>query len=139
MANNPELEAAFDKIRELMAAEHGRGERDMMARMHDFLQVGRTGVPPVPTTQVGNGAERPRRSPRKSRERAPAGAVRALVERVLRENKGHRTGPKDIHRAASTPVEKMVSYSGIRFELAKGVKEGRYAGSGDRWSIREEP
>lgn len=138
MAQNPQLEAAFAKIRELFAAEHRKGEQSMMTRMTEFLQgkEGATAPTVTPIVRTGGGIVRLKRLKNK-KERAPEGTVRKLVERVLREQNGHRTGPKDIQRAAITPEEKLVSYSGIRFELDRGRTEGRYTGSGDKWKIKE--
>jgi hypothetical protein len=134
MAQNSELDAAFAKIRALFAAERRRGEQDMMARIEQFLQ-GKEGAPTV--TPVESPKKRDlRRAPKKKKERAPVGTARVLVERVLRERDGQGAGPKDIQRAAISSAEKLVSYSGIRFELDRGKEDGRYTGSGDKWMMK---
>jgi len=104
------LDELLDQIRELAAAEYQRGVRDALARVVDVAQV----------------------SGKSMRVRAPHGAARALVERVLKS--GPRT-IREIREAAKTEAEKLVSYQTARLELERGKKEKRYRNAKGKWSF----
>ena len=104
------LEDLLAQIRDLAAAEYQRGVRDALARVVDVAQVSGQAI----------------------RVRAPRGAARALIERVLKS--GPRT-IREIREAAKTDAEKIVSYQTARLELERGKKEKRYRNANGKWSI----
>jgi hypothetical protein len=65
-------------------------------------------------------------------KRAPRGASRSLIERVL--IKGPMT-IREIREAAETPAEKFLSYQTVRLELERGAKQKRYKKTKDRWTL----
>ncbi len=129
---NPDLEAVLQQLRQLFAAEYARGEADAINRIMQAAQ----GKPGDVQT---NGHDIRRQAPRRGRKgkRAPHGAAMELVARVLSESGANGATAIDIQDAAKTPVEQQVSYSGIRFALAKGRDKGLYRNKGGRWYPRK--
>ncbi len=114
------FEAVEAALRELFQREYNRGVQDVLQR--------------IVATMKGS----PRRaSPRvlrpRVKRRATRGSARALIERVLKEQKAAAV-PK-IVAAAKSPAERRVSVAAIRFELYKGKKERRYRNNKGQWSL----
>ena len=81
---------------------------------------------------------RPKKRPARKRRaggggRAPKGAVRALVERALRDRPG--LNAREILDSADTDAERLVKPSSIAVELTKGRRQGRYETTDGRWSL----
>ncbi len=128
---NPELENFLQKLRQLLepllVAEYARGEKDAIGRIVQAAQ----GAP-----QHNGHDTKESRQKRGSKERAPRGAVDALIERVLREHGSKGAGALEIKEAAKTSTEKMVSYSGIRFALDRGREDDRYRNKNGKWFLK---
>ena len=67
------------------------------------------------------------------KRRAPRGAPRALVERVINSKGAAGASASEIASAADSAVEKSVSKSAIRLELNRGKKERRYKVAKGKW------
>ena len=120
---NDDLDALLGKLRSLFDQQYERGQQDAMRRIADVMKA------------PGGGGRRAAGRPpgRGGRIRARRGSARAFIERVLKE-KGQATVPQ-IMSAASSPDEKAVSISAIRFELYRGKKDKRYKNTSGRWSL----
>ena len=66
------------------------------------------------------------------KERAPKGTARALIDRVLAERGGRGVALSEILEAAKG-MEKLASYSGVRFTLEQGREEHRYKHRDGKW------
>ena len=117
------LEPLLVKLRELFADEYQRGAHDALKRIVDVAQ----GTSKKRTAPSGA----TRRAPK---QRAPRGAPRALIERVLGKEK-QGASVSTVAAAATSPVERLVSGSAIRLELNRGKKEKRYRVSKGKWSL----
>jgi len=129
MTDNTELENLLEQLRQLFAAEYARGDRAAVARIMQAAQGGT-----AETTKES--------APRRVRvtlahRRAGRGAVDALIKRVLGERRLKGAGAIEIHQAATTPAEKAVSYSGIRFALDRGRQAGTYRNRDGKWFLVE--
>jgi len=124
---NSAIDSVLEKLRELFQQEYQRGQQDALRRVVDVMKE-----------PGGRGAGRPGGAGRGrkagGRIRARRGSARAFIERVLTQEKGGATVPQ-IMSAASSPDEKAVSISAIRFELYRGKKEKRYRNVKGRWSL----
>jgi hypothetical protein len=124
---NSAIDSVLEKLRELFQQEYQRGQQDALRRVVDVMKE-----------PGGRGAGRPGAAGRGrkagGRIRARRGSARAFIERVLTQEKGGATVPQ-IMSAASSPDEKAVSISAIRFELYRGKKEKRYRNVKGRWSL----
>jgi hypothetical protein len=117
----------LEDMRRLLDAEYHRGEQNAIARIMKAAQG-------VPSTAAQNGAASPSRpSSEVHRERAPAGAAEALIDRVLAERGSRGASATEIMEAAKTTTEKMVSYSGIRFRLDQGREQHHYRNKDGKW------
>ena len=128
MSEPNELQLAFtqlcDQIRKLLAAEYHRGERDAIARIVKAAQ----GAPAA--TNGSDVTETPAK-----KERAPAGTAKTLIERVLAERGQRGATPQEIKEAAQNSVEKLASFSGIRFALEKGREAQKYKNKHGKWFL----
>jgi hypothetical protein len=116
------IDSILDRLRELFQHEYQRGQQDALRRVVDVMKE-----------PGGRRSGRP--AGRKGgRIRARRGSARAFIERVLTQEKGGATVPQ-IMSSASSPDEKAVSISAIRFELYRGKKEKRYRNVKGRWSL----
>ncbi len=122
--NSGAIDSILDRLRELFQQEYQRGQQDALRRVVDVMKT------PSPVRAGGGGA----RGRRGGRIRARRGSARAFIERVLTQERGGATVPK-IMAAASSPDEKAVSISAIRFELYRGKKEKRYRNVKGSWSL----
>jgi hypothetical protein len=124
----PDLEALLQQMRQLFADEYARGEKAAIDRIVHAAQN--------EPQQSGHDSResRPRRGLKK---RAPSGAAPAFVNRMLSESGSKGATALEIHNAAKTPIEKMVSYSGVRFALTQGREKGRYRNKNGKWFLRE--
>jgi hypothetical protein len=61
--------------------------------------------------------------------------VDALIHRVLSERGTEGASAAEILESAKTQVEKLASYSGIRFALDRGRDKGRYRNKDGRWYL----
>jgi hypothetical protein len=118
--SNPELEATLQKLRQLFAAEYARGQNDAISRIVQAAQD-------APASNGHDVAE--------AVDRAPRGSIDAFIKRVLTERATTGAGAQEILSAAQTRVEKMASYSGIRFALDRGRKKGLYRNKNGRWFL----
>ncbi len=124
-----QIQTDLQQLRQLYAAEYARGEKDAIGRIVQAAH----GEP------QRNGHDTKESRPQKGpKGRAPSGSAGALVDRVLGERGQKGATSSEIHGAAKTPVEKMVSYSGVRFVLAQGREKGRYRNKGGKWFLRAE-
>jgi hypothetical protein len=140
--STPEIEAFIQELRQLLEAEYARGSKDTVARLVQAAEGG----------ELANGQARTVREAKKPRlkvykairfkpakpqrpRRAPVGAADALIKRVLSEHKIKGAGAQEIMEAATTPNEKSVSYSGIRFALDRGRQDGAYRNKDGRWFL----
>jgi hypothetical protein len=124
-AVDPSLgEDAFEKIvadlRALLAAEFQRGATNAASRI--MRMVTANDIRDYRTLDRPTGRLK----------RAPRGASRSLIERVL--VKGPMT-IREIREAAETPAEKFLSYQTVRLELERGAKQKRYKKIKDKWVI----
>jgi hypothetical protein len=120
-----DIDKALASLKRMFEAEYSRGARDAFQRFMDVAHTGKLGR----TKRKGV-----KRKARKGlpKRRAPRGAPRALVERVL---KSKAASAREIAAAARNPIERRVSASAIRLELNRGKKERRYRVSKGKWSI----
>ncbi len=119
------LDSILGKLRELFEQEYQRGQHDALRRVVDAMKT-RGGA----RAALGRGLG--------GRVRARRGSARKFIERVLSREKGGATVPT-IMSSASTPDEKAVSISAIRFELYRGKKEKRYRNTSGKWSLPPRP
>ena len=119
------LEPLLAKLRELFADEYQRGAHDALKRIVDVAQ----GTSKKPTAPSKPGAMR-----RAPKQRAPRGAPRAFIERVLGKEK-QGASASTIAAAAASQIERLVSNSAIRLELNRGKKEKRYRVNKGKWSL----
>ena len=121
---NSAIDSVLDRLRELFQQEYQRGQQDALRRVVDVMKEpgGR---------RAGRSGAAGRRG---GRIRARRGSARQFIERVLTQEKGGATVPQ-IMSSASSPDEKAVSISAIRFELYRGKKEKRYRNTKGRWSL----
>jgi hypothetical protein len=118
------LDSILQKLRQLFEDEYERGHLEALRRVVDVIKQ-----------PGGRGGARTGRRGRKAggRMRARRGSARAFIERVLRQKR--TASVPEIMSSASTPDEKAVSISAIRFELYRGKKEKRYRNTKGRWSL----
>jgi hypothetical protein len=122
--SNSELDQIVQQLRNLLAAEYHRGEKDAIARIMAAAQ----------TAPAANGHDTPEHeSPPEQKDRAPRGTAKALIDRVLKERGQRGATPSEIHSAAETDVEKLASFSGIRFALTVGRSKQRYRSKKGKW------
>jgi hypothetical protein len=121
---NSAIDSILDRLRELFEQEYQRGQQDALRRVVDVMKE-------PGARRAGRPAGAGRRG---GRIRARRGSARTFIERVLTQEKGGATVPQ-IMSAASSPDEKAVSISAIRFELYRGKKEKRYRNVKGRWSL----
>ena len=129
---NPELENFLQKLRQLLepllAAEYARGDKDAINRI---MQAAHN------ETARDSHDSRESRPRRTAKGRAPHGTVPALIGRVLGECGEKGASASEIYEAVKTAVEKMISYSGVRFALTQGREKGRYRKKNGKWFLRE--
>lgn len=116
------LDSLLSQIKEVANSEYERGVREALARIVNVAQIDHLPV----KSSISKAA--------KSNVRAPHGAAKALVTRVL------RSGPKtirEIREAAKSDTERLVSYQTARLELERGKKEKRYKNQDGKWSLSE--
>ena len=123
--DNARLEPVLAKLRELFQDEYRRGAHDALKRVVDVAQ----GTSKKDTSSAKAASKR-----RAQKQRAPRGAPRALIERVLGKEKAGAS-VSTILAAAATSIERLVSNSAIRLELNRGKKEKRYRVNKGRWSL----
>ena len=123
-----DLDAIIQKLRELLASEYARGEKDAIGRILNAAQG-------APLTDGKATSPQPQRQ-RQRKDRAPAGAPQALIDRVLADAGSKGASPSEIAAEAVTENEKAVSFSGIRFALARGRKQGRYRNKHGKWFLK---
>ena len=137
MATNSEkLESIFEQLRELFAAEgaaqFAHGDKAAIDRIVHAAKR---------ESQRDGDDSKEHRSRRRAkiksskRKRAPSGAAQKFVERVLGEVLHKGATAQEIQKSAKTPIEKMVSYSGIRFALVQGRTAGRYRNRQGKWFL----
>jgi hypothetical protein len=121
--SDTELEALLVKIRSLFQNAYDRGAKDALKRIVDVAQ--------------GNAKKRSSKPGKKaqSKQRAPSGSARALVERVLKETGSGGSSASQIAAAAKSSTERLLSYSAIRLELNRGKKDRRYRVAKGKWSL----
>lgn len=123
-------------VAEIEAAAYTRGKAD--ARTEILAALGAAARPAPRPRRSGSAAARPTGKPRTSGgRRAPKGAVRALVERALRDRPG--STPPEILDAAATDGERLVKLASIQIELYAGRREGRYESTDGCWSVAASP
>jgi hypothetical protein len=123
--SNGTLDTVLEKLRELFDQEYQRGQQDALRRVVDVMKE--PGAPRTPGARGRGGKTRARR-----------GSARAFIERVLAQEKAGATVPM-IMSSASTPDEKAVSISAIRFELYRGKKDRRYRNTSGKWTLPSRP
>jgi hypothetical protein len=123
--DNARLEPLLAKLRELFQEEYQRGAHDALKRIVDVAQG---------TSKKGASSSEAGPKRRAQKQRAPRGAPRALIERVLGKEKAGAS-VRAILAAAATSIERLVSNSAIRLELNRGKKERRYRVNKGRWSL----
>jgi hypothetical protein len=122
--SNSELDQVLQQLRNLLAAEYHRGEKDAIARIMAAAQ----------TAPAANGHDTlERESPPEQKNRAPKGTAKALIDRVLRERGSRGAMPSEIQSEAKTDVEKLASFSGIRFALTVGRNKQYYRNEKGKW------
>jgi hypothetical protein len=121
----------YTEVRDLLAAEYHRGEQDAIARIVSAAQSG----------AVANGSGHRLDANERDdgegdddddKERAPKGTARKLIDRVLTERGPLGASPKEISDAA-IGLEKLASFSGIRFALDQGREDHRYKNKDGKW------
>lgn len=124
-----ESDVPYDKqlatLAEMLASEYKRGCEDTVARL---MKAAGTPVP-------GRDATLPLTAPPGNMQRAPRGAARALIDRVLEKTSTGGSTTYGIQSGAETDFEKMVTMSAIRNELKNGERERRYRQVGGVWYL----
>lgn len=138
--SHSEIAALLDRIqgdiatlRRLAEAEYHRGERDAVARIMKAAQTPSNPVAAESGARQEFALESASEEEEPKKARAPTGASKRLVERVLSEQGARGSTPGEIREAAQGALERLVSYSAIRLELYRGKDEGRYTTKGGRW------
>ena len=121
--SDTELEGLLEKVRRLFQNAYDRGARDALKRIVDVAQGSAKKASPKASKKA------------QSKERAPNGSARALVERILRETGSAGASASQIAAGAKSATEKLLSYSAIRLELFRGKKERRYRVANGKWSF----
>jgi hypothetical protein len=121
--SDTELEGLLEKVRSLFQHTYDRGAKDALKRIVDVAQ----GSAKTRGPKTGKKAQ--------SKERAPNGSARALVERILSETGSAGANASQIVAGAKSSTEKLLSYSAIRLELHRGQKERRYRVAKGKWSL----
>jgi len=117
------LNSIVTTLKKLLQNEYERGARDALKKIVDVAQG--TNKTRVQRKTIKAGPKR----------RAPRGAPRALVERVLGEKGDGGASASEIGASATSATEKRISGSAIRLELNRGKKERRYRVSKGKWSF----
>jgi hypothetical protein len=123
-----ELEKAIETVRELLVAAYTRGEKDAIARI----------VQAAKSTAPSNGYDSKESDGRRDqKERAPTGAANKLIARVLGELDGKGASQSEIFNAAdkSNPLERTVSFAGVKYALAKGRDKKLYRNQAGKWFL----
>jgi hypothetical protein len=120
-----DFDTLLQKLRQLFEEEYERGHLEALRHVVDALKR--------PDGRGGRAGAGRRGRKAGGRVRARRGSARAFIERVLKQKRG-ATVP-EIMSSASTPDERAVSISAIRFELYRGKKEKRYRNTKGRWSL----
>lgn len=123
---HPEFEEVVQKLRQLFAAEYARGEKAAIERIMQAAHRGTGTVKVARSHTFSNGDAAPR---------APRGSVDTLINRVLTERGATGATATEIMNAAETPTEKAASYSGLRFALDRGRKQGRLLNKEGKWFL----
>jgi hypothetical protein len=117
-------------FRGLLEQAYEHGAKDALKRIVDVAQShdatkaeAKRGRPNGVKARAATGIKR----------RAPRGAPRALVERVIKSKGAVGASASEIASAAESTVEKSVSTSAIRLELNRGKKERRYKVAKGKW------
>jgi hypothetical protein len=133
-----DLESLVGQVRALMAEAYESGAEEALKRIFDVAQ---TSGKPAKSGRVKKGAKGRAKAVKKRasaggvKRRAPRGAPRALVERVIGASGADGASASQIGAAAEGAVEKSVSTSAIRLELNRGKKERRYKVNKGKWSF----
>jgi hypothetical protein len=117
------LNSIVTTLKTLLQNEYERGARDALKKIVDVAQGANKATVQRKTVKAG------------PKQRAPRGAPRALVERVLTARGVGGASASEIGAAATSHTEKIVSGSAIRLELNRGKKERRYRVSKGKWSF----
>jgi hypothetical protein len=124
--SNSELDQILQQLRNLIAAEYRRGEKDAIARIMAAAQ----------NAPAANGHDTSEREPPpEQKDRAPKGTAKALIDRVLRERGSRGATPSEIKDLAATDTERLASFAGIRFALTQGRDDQRYKNRRGRWYL----
>lgn len=123
---NTDIDSLLQKLRQIFQDEYRRGQQDALRHIVDVIKE--------PGGRRGGRMAGRRGRKAGGRIRARRGAARAFIERLLTQKKSGATVP-EIMSAASSPDEKAVSISAIRFELYRGKKERRYRNTRGRWTL----
>jgi hypothetical protein len=126
---NSELDAIIGKLRDLFAAEYDRGQKDQL----DRIVRAATSVPASRTEPAAPAA--PHKTNGASAPRASRGAPDALIRRVLNEAGSDGISPAGIKDSAIDDAERAISFSGIRFALARGRSNGEYINRNGKWYL----
>jgi hypothetical protein len=131
MPDTPEFQEIVAKLRDFVAAEYHRGERDAIERVMRAAQSSGAGAPEahVSAASVAEGKS-------EIKERAPAGAPEEFVRRVLNVVGTEGVKAIDIATYARTDTERLVSYSAIRVALGTGRAKGTYRNVGGKWFLK---
>jgi len=121
-----ELDQILQQLRNLLAAEYHRGEKDAIARIMAAAQS-------APAANSHDTLER--ESPPEQKDRAPKGTAKALIDRVLKERGQRGATPSEIKDLATTDTEKLASFAGIRFALTQGRDSLRYKNRRGKWFL----
>ena len=121
-----EVDRLLKSLKHLFEAECARGARDAVQKIMHVAQAG--------DVHARRGSEQPktrRNGQSIGRRRAPHGAARAMIERILA---GNAASVAEIaNKAEGEGVEKSVSQSAIRLELKRGKKDNRYKLRNGKW------
>jgi hypothetical protein len=123
---NTELDSILGTLRDLFAAEYERGQKDQLER----IVRAATSVPASRTEPTD-----PHKMNGTSAPRASRGAPDALIRRVLREAGSDGISPAGIKDRAIDDDERTISFSGIRFALARGRSNGEYVNRDGKWYL----
>ena len=119
-------------VAQIEAAAYTRGKAD--ARKEILAALGASAkAAPRPRRNRPPAAPPAGKARTSTSKRAPRGAVRALVERALRERPG--STPPEILDCAATDGERLVKLTSVRVELHEGRRQGRYESRDGRWSL----
>ena len=124
-----EVDKMLVSLKQMFEAEYARGARDAAQKIMRVAQT--SDLQAAPGSKTTNGTHALKSGPKR---RAPRGAPRTLVERVLTTEPASVV---EIAAAAQGEIEKRVSQSAIRLELNRGKSARRYRVRKGKWSLNK--